>query len=168
MKWKHILIFIGALLAGAVINMLLVQLGTSIIPPPPGADVSTPEGLEKSMRLFQPKHFITPWLAHALGSLAASYAVSRWSTERKMVRALMIGSIFFLGGAYMVYEIPSTPRWFALADLAGAYFPMAWLGGRLADHPARRLDNTDSRPRANKNRSFPTTRRFDRCNRYHI
>lgn len=132
MKGKSTLIFVGALLVGAVVNMLLVKLGTTIIPPPPGADVSTPEELEKSMALFQGKHFITPWLAHALGTLVGSFVVSRWSAERNMFRALLIGTIFFLGGAYMIYQIPSTPLWFKFADLAGAYFPMAWLGGRLA------------------------------------
>lgn len=118
--------------AGAAVNMLLVQLGTAIIPVPPGADVSTPEGLEKSMPLFQTKHFIAPWLAHALGTLSGAFVVSRWSADRKQFRASLIGAVFFLGGAYMVYEIPATPRWFILADLVGAYFPMAWLGNRLA------------------------------------
>lgn len=132
MSGKNTLIFVGALLVGAIVNILLIQLGTTLIPVPPGADVSTPEGLERSMLMFQKKHFITPWLAHASGTLTGAFLVGRWATERKMFRALLIGAIFFTGGAYMVYEIPSTPRWFMLADLVGAYFPMAWLGGVLA------------------------------------
>ncbi len=132
MSLKSVLAFLGALLIGAFVNMVWVQLGTFIIPPPEGADVSTPEGLAKSMSLFQAKHFITPWLAHALGTLAGSYAVSRWSTERKMLRSFLIGAIFFLGGAYMIYQLPNTPLWFKCVDLIGAYIPMAWLGNRLA------------------------------------
>ena len=45
------------------------MMSSSLIPPPEGADVTTLEGLKTSMHLFQPKHFLMPFLAHALGTL---------------------------------------------------------------------------------------------------
>lgn len=55
-------VVVGAIL-GSVVNMGFIMVSGSIIPPPDGADVTTMEGLEASMHLFQPKHFIFPfWL----------------------------------------------------------------------------------------------------------
>jgi hypothetical protein len=45
--------------------------------------------------------------------------------------SLGIGFLFLLGGIMMVYMLPG-PVWFAITDLAVAYVPMAWLGGKLA------------------------------------
>jgi hypothetical protein len=36
-----------------------------------------------------------------------------------------------LGGAINAYMLPA-PTWFLILDLAGAYFPMAYLGKKLA------------------------------------
>jgi hypothetical protein len=40
---------------------------------------------------------------------------------------MLIASLFFAGGIYMVMLLPS-PLWFNLTDLILAYFPMAFLG----------------------------------------
>jgi hypothetical protein len=40
---------------------------------------------------------------------------------------MLIASLFFVGGIYMVMLLPS-PLWFNLTDLILAYFPMAYLG----------------------------------------
>jgi hypothetical protein len=47
-----------------------------------------------------------------------------------MTFALVIGAFFLIGGAMMVFMLPS-PLWFSVVDLALAYFPMAWLGGKI-------------------------------------
>lgn len=59
-----------AVLAGAVIgggvNTALITLGPSLIPPPAGVDVGSAGALSKALRLSEPRHLITPFLAHDL------------------------------------------------------------------------------------------------------
>ena len=45
--------------------------------------------------------------------------------------AIAIGSLFLLGGIAVNYMLPG-PIWFAVADIALAYIPMAWIGAKLA------------------------------------
>ena len=103
----------------------------SIIPPPEGADVTTTEGLKESMHLFQPKHFVFPFLAHALGTLVGALVAASVAATHKMKFALGSGVFFLAGGIASVFMVPS-PMWYTIVDLIGAYIPMAYLGGRLA------------------------------------
>lgn len=41
-------------------------VGPHLIPPPAGADLTTPEGLAQAMPVLGPKHFVFPSLARAL------------------------------------------------------------------------------------------------------
>ena len=82
-------------------------------------------------KLFEPKHFIMPFLAHALGTLVGAFLAGSIAINHKMKFALGIGVFFLAGGITNVFMLPS-PTWFILFDLILAYLPMAWLGGRLA------------------------------------
>jgi hypothetical protein len=127
---KNVLaVFAGALIGG-VVNMGLIMISGSIIPPPEGADLTTPEGLNAAMPLMEAKHFIFPFLAHALGTLVGAFIASRIGATRKMGLALIVGVLFLVGGISAVFLIPA-PIWFILLDLIMAYIPMAWLGGKL-------------------------------------
>ena len=53
--------------------MALITLGPMVIAIPEGADFSTLEGLKRSMLLLETRHFISPFLAHALSSLAGEF-----------------------------------------------------------------------------------------------
>ncbi len=128
---KNILIVIGGLLAGMAVNGGLIAIGPSIIPPPEGVDMTTTEGLIEGMKLLQPKHFIFPFLAHALGTLVGAFIVANFAETNKFNFAMLIGILFLMGGAMMVVMVGG-PLWFNALDLIGAYFPMAWLGHRLA------------------------------------
>nr|WP_294937198.1 hypothetical protein [uncultured Flavobacterium sp.] len=128
---KNILAVVAGLVVGNVLNMCLIQVSGSIIPPPPGTDVSTPEGLIAAMPLFEPKHFIFPFLAHALGTLFGAYVAARIAATHKMRFAMGIGIFFLIGGIFAVSMIPA-PLWFDVTDLVLAYLPMAYLGGRCA------------------------------------
>lgn len=123
-------VFIGIVI-GSTVNMALVSISSSIIPPPDGADVTTMEGLKNSMHLFEPKNFIFPFLAHALGTLVGAFLVAKIAATHKMKFAYGIGFFFLLGGIANVFLLPS-PTWFTLLDLIGAYLPMAYIGGKLA------------------------------------
>lgn len=83
------------------------------------------------MKLMEPKHFIMPFLAHALGSLAGAFVAAYLAISQKLILGLLIGFVFMLGGIMMIMQLPS-PLWFNATDLILAYFPMAYLGARLA------------------------------------
>ncbi|PCH87099.1 MAG: hypothetical protein COB88_06185 [Flavobacteriales bacterium] len=127
---RNILAVIAGLFVGSAANMGIITIGGSIIPPPDGVDVSDMEGLKSAMHLFEPKHFISPFLAHALGTLVGALLAALIAANHKMKFALGIGVFFLFGGIAAVFMLPS-PTWFAVLDLAGAYIPMAWLGGKL-------------------------------------
>jgi hypothetical protein len=48
-----------------------------------------------------------------------------------MMLALIVGAFFLVGGISAVLMLPS-PAWFTATDLLGAYLPMGYLGGWLA------------------------------------
>lgn len=128
---KNSLIVIAGILIGSIVNMGLITLGPYLIPAPEGADVSSREGLKASMHLFQPKHFVFPWLAHALGTFSGAFAAAKIAERNQMKLALGIGIFFLLGGTANVFMLPS-PAWFNTLDLIFAYLPMAYLAGKLA------------------------------------
>ncbi len=127
---KNVLAVILGILIGSAVNMGLIMISGSIIPPPDGADVTTMEGLKESIHLFQPKHFLFPFLAHALGTLVGAFITALIATNHKLKFALFIGAFFLIGGIVNIFMLPS-PTWFIVADLAGAYIPMAWMGWKI-------------------------------------
>ena len=122
---------IAGLVVGSAVNMGIIMISSSIIPPPEGADVTTMDGLKASMHLFEPKHFIFPFLAHALGTLVGAIVAALIAATHKMKFALAIGLFFIIGGIINVLTLPS-PLWFTILDLAGAYIPMGWIAGKIA------------------------------------
>lgn len=126
---KIFLAVVAGFVAGSLVNMGLITLGGSVVPAPAGA--GTMEGLAAAMHLFEPKHFVFPFLAHALGSLAGAALAAAIAPARKLACALGVGALFFLGGIAAVAMLPA-PLWFEAVDLVAAYFPMAWLGWKLA------------------------------------
>lgn len=129
---KNILAVLAGLIIGSFVNMGIIMISGSIIQPPSGADVTTMEGLKESIHLFEPKHFIFPFLAHALGTLAGAFLATLISSNHKIKIALLIGIFFLIGGITNIVMLPS-PTWFTIVDLVGAYIPMAWLGFKLAE-----------------------------------
>lgn len=128
---KNILSVIAGLVIGSIVNMGLITISGSIIPLPEGVDNTTMEGLKESMHLFQAKHFIFPFLAHALGTLVGAYLAAKIAATKKITFAMIIGFFFLAGGIFSVTMLPS-PSWFSILDIVVAYIPMAWIGGKLA------------------------------------
>lgn len=127
---KNILAVLTGIILGSIVNMGIIRISGSIIPPPDGADVTTMEGLKASLHLFQPKHFIMPFLAHALGTFIGSLLSATIAASHKMKFALVIGVFFLAGGIANTFLLPS-PTWFAVVDLVGAYIPMGYFAGKL-------------------------------------
>ena len=113
------------------VNMLLVNIGPSVIPLPEGADVSTMEKLRESMQLFTPVNFVFPFLAHALGTLVGAFVVAKFAASQHVNLALGIGVFFLLGGISAVMMLGG-PLWFNTVDLLLAYIPMSLLGAAIA------------------------------------
>lgn len=128
---KNILAVIAGVIIGMAVNMALVYLGPMVIPPPEGADMTTPEGLNAAAHLLRPVHFIFPFLAHAGGTLVGAFAAAKIAANNKMKFALGIGAFFLIGGIAASQMIPA-PTWFVVLDLVAAYIPMGWLGGKWA------------------------------------
>jgi hypothetical protein len=128
--FRNILAVAAGIVVGSGVNMGIIMISGSLIPPPSGADVTTTEGLKASMHLFEPKHFLMPFLAHALGTLAGALVTATVAASHKMKFALGIAVLFLAGGIASVAMLPS-PVWFAIADLVLAYIPMGYLAGML-------------------------------------
>lgn len=128
---RNVLAVLAGFLVGSVVNMGLIMVSGRVIPPPTGADVTTLEGLTASLPLFEPKHFLFPFLAHALGTLVGAAVAARVAATHRVAMAYVVGGCFLAGGIANVLMLPA-PAWFDAVDLLFAYLPMAWLGARLA------------------------------------
>ncbi|MCS6979751.1 MAG: hypothetical protein NZM15_06600 [Flavobacteriales bacterium] len=133
--FKQVLFCVGCgfvgLIAGVLVNGFIVALGPRLIPPPAGLDMTSIEGLKNALPHLQPYHFIFPFLAHALGTFFGAYLAARLSRRCSKLLALIIGTLFFVGGLINVVLLPA-PVWFEIVDLTIAYFPMAILAGKLS------------------------------------
>ena len=133
---RGLLAVVLGLIAGSAVNMGLIVLGGQLLPPPAGMDLTTTEGLRAAMPLLEPRHFLFPFLAHALGTLAGALLATWVSGRASKIPALLIGLLFLAGGVASCFMLPA-PRWFEVLDVLLAYIPFAWLGYLIAKKPAR-------------------------------
>ena len=130
-KLKNVLAVIVGVVVGSIANMILVTVGPYVIPPPDGVDVTDVESIKSSVHLFEFKHFIFPFLAHALGTLAGAYLAALIAASCRVAAAMVVGGFFLIGGIANAFMIGG-PVVFYVVDLVGAYIPMAWIGARLS------------------------------------
>lgn len=136
---RNILAVVAGFVCGSIVNMALVMIGGAVVPPPIGADVTSMETMQATMHLFEPQHFLFPFLAHAIGTLVGAFVAAKFAATRKLAMAFVVGVLFLLGGIAAVLMLPA-PLWFEALDLVVAYLPMAWLGAWFATRqPAARL-----------------------------
>tara|TARA_B100000686_G_scaffold139626_1_gene146993 strand:- start:410 stop:682 length:273 start_codon:yes stop_codon:yes gene_type:complete len=83
------------------------------------------------MHLFEAKHFVFPFLGHALGTLVGALIAFLVAASRRTALAYGVGTAFLAGGIAAALTIPA-PLWFEILDLVVAYIPMAWIGTRRA------------------------------------
>jgi len=124
---RNVLAVLAGIAIGSGVNMALITLSPSLIPPPAGVDVSNAESLSRAIHLFEPRHFMMPFLAHAVGTLAGALAAYLIAASHQARIAYVIGVFFLCGGIAASFMIPA-PTWFIALDLLAAYLPMAWLG----------------------------------------
>ncbi len=124
---RNVLAVIIGLAVSMAVNMALIILGSYVIPPPEGVDVTDAESISASMHLFGPEHFVTPFLAHALGTLAGALTAYLIAGSHRSIFAYAIGAVSLAGGIAAAFMIPA-PTWFVILDLVAAYIPMAFIG----------------------------------------
>jgi hypothetical protein len=126
---KIILAIILGFVTGSMVNMGLVTLGPLLIPLPDGVNPSDMESFKTSAHLLQPRHFVFPFLAHAVGTFVGAL-IAWWtapvSIPSKRRVAFAVGVLFLAGGIAACFMIPA-PATFIAIDLLFAYLPMAWL-----------------------------------------
>ena len=123
---RNVLAVLAGIVIGSVVNMALITVSPSLIPTPAGVDVNDVESLSRAMHLFEPRHFIMPFLAHAVGTFAGALTAYLIAATYRAQLAYAIGAVFLCGGVAASFMIPA-PAWFIALDLLAAYLPMAWL-----------------------------------------
>ena len=132
---RNVVAVVGGLVVGGLLNMSIVTFGPVLIPPPAGVNVDDLDSLAKGMHLFEAKHFIAPFLAHALGTLVGALVTFLIAASRNAQLAYLIGALNFCGGVAACFLLPA-PLWFMALDVLLAYFPMAWLAIQIGRKPA--------------------------------
>ena len=127
---KNILAVAAGIILGGMVNMGIIMISGSIIPPPEGVIPMDIESIKANMHLFESKHFIAPFLAHALGTMVGAFTCVKIAANRHLKLALLIGIFFLFGGIQVAIQLPA-PLWFKALDLVVAYIPMAMLGWNL-------------------------------------
>ena len=128
---RNVLAVVGGVIIGSLVNMAILIIGSYIIPVPEGMDMMNAESIKEHMHLFQFKHFVFPFLAHALGTLVGAFVAAKFGVVKPLQLAILVGVFFLAGGIANIKMIPS-PVWFTVVDVVLAYIPMAWIGYTLA------------------------------------
>jgi len=129
---KNIIAVIVGIVVGGLVNMGIILISGYIIPLPEGVDAADPQSLKDGMHLFEFRHFILPFLAHALGTLIGVFVAVKLGASNTIALALIITTVFMLGGIYIALQIQG-PYWYTVFDLTFAYMPMGlfgWVLGR--------------------------------------
>jgi len=124
---RNILAIVIGALACMLLNGFLLGLMMQLVGTPQGFD---PNKMD-TYSLLQAKHYLSPFVAHALPSLIGGAIAALIAATHKMTFALVVGGLHLLGGLIAAFLVPA-PVWLIVLDLVVADLPMAWLGGWLA------------------------------------
>ena len=118
---------LAGLFLGSLVNMAFITLGSAWVPLPAGVDPNNADSIASHIHLYEPKHLLFPFLAHALGTFVGALVAVRLSPRRNWLPAIVVALFFGAGGVTMMFWIPA-PWWFGVLDLGLAYLPMGVLG----------------------------------------
>ena len=130
-KLQNILGIILGIIIGSMVNMSIVSISGSLIPLPAGVNPEDVKSIRENIHMFQSKHYVIPFLAHALGTLSGAIIAAKIATSRKSTYANIIG-LFFLVGGISAAAMIGTPILPTIVDLVFAYLPMAWIAYKLS------------------------------------
>jgi uncharacterized membrane protein YqgA involved in biofilm formation len=130
-KLQNILGLLFGVIIGSMVNMSIVSISGSLIPLPAGVNPEDVKSIRENIHLFQSKHYVMPFLAHAIGTLSGAFIAAKIATSRKRMYANIIG-VFFLVGGISAAAMIGTPILPTTIDLVFAYLPMAWIAYKLS------------------------------------
>ncbi len=126
---RGILAIVVGILAGSVVNGVILLLSFAVLGSPEGLNIFDAESVKANADKFTAANFVGTLLAHQLGTLVAASVAAKIAPARKMIFAIAVGVWFLLGGIYAA-TLVHAPIWFVIADSA-LYIPVAFLGGKL-------------------------------------
>jgi hypothetical protein len=138
---KNVLFVIVGVVLGSAVNMALVVAGSAFVPAPPGVDMSDTESIANSIDLFEAKHFVFPFIAHAFGTLIGALTAGYLGRRDRAVLVWSVTVLFFAGGVATIFMI-SAPVAYIVTDLALAYAPMALLALWVLDTVTRKSEGS--------------------------
>lgn len=128
---RNILAVIAGLFIGGIVNSGIIALGPNLISPPAGVDPNDIASIKANVDAYGIKDFIVPFLAHGLGTLIGAFVAAKIGITKQRRLTFVVAILFLIGGILMAFMIPEF--WmFSIVDLVGAYFPMAYIGWKLA------------------------------------
>lgn len=128
---RNVISVFAGLIVGSLVNGGLISFTGQWIPPPVGVNPGDIESIKANLHLYEVKHFIFPFLAHALGTLVGAFVTYKIAATHKMKFVFTLGILFLAAGVSMAISLKG-PIWFLVVDLLIAYIPMAYLGAKFA------------------------------------
>lgn len=127
---RNILAVVAGLVIGGFVNSSIIKYGINLFPAPDGVNPMDIDSIKSNIDKYELRHFITPFLAHALGTLVGAFVTVKIAASRQFKLASIIAGLFLIGGIMMAYMIPEFWK-YSIVDLIFAYFPFAWIAWKL-------------------------------------
>ncbi len=128
---------VGGMLLGAMLNMGVLMISNFIIPFPDGVNPADETSLRGNIHLFETKHYIMPFLAHAFGTLIGAFVafkiIKMFRAPKSIAAGIAIAiSLLFLWGGLETSKSINSPETPMLVDAVLCYLPMGIIGYWLA------------------------------------
>lgn len=101
---------VGGLFIGSFINMALIQLNTSLNPPPPGFNPQDMSAFAKYIAGLPPSAFLLVMVAHLAQAFFGGLAAAWLNDDDGIALALIVGAITAVGGLINLLMLPA-PWW---------------------------------------------------------
>ena len=135
---RNALAVIGGLIIGGLVNAMIIKFGSPLVPVPEGVNPEDIASISAHASEYGAKHFIIPFLAHALGTLVAAIIVCKAAASHKSLLSGLVSGFFLAGGAMMAFLLPAFWK-YSLIDVVLAYVPMALIASSLVDKEDRSI-----------------------------
>lgn len=129
---RNILASLAGIIVMMAVNMGLVILLGNMFPPPEGVDINDINSINDNLHRYSTFQLMMPFIAHAGGTLAGCITASKIASSHKLLIVMILAAVHFSGGVLMISMLSNSPMWFNILDLGLAYFPMAFIGYKLA------------------------------------
>ena len=130
---------IAGLVAGMVVNLVLVQANTLVFPLPDGVNMTDTEQMRDAIAGLPASAWILVFVAHLGQAFVGGWLAARLGASHPMVLAMIVG-VLSLGAGVANTLMLSAPAWTWIE--MPLYLVAAWLAGRIES--ARRGSPTEA------------------------